>query len=189
MPFASSAHASAMETGSRICERCGAPCAPEDWLCAHCGLPLRADRQAAVRAWLRAAHQQLESLNSALAWLLLICWAAFPLVVLGISVAGEPHWSKWLVGVLLAGLTFLVMSIPLGSLRDAARKRRFERDILPQLEKFAQEQGLTLGELRAAAREELKGQKNAHLVTYLDEISDWDLLTRAQKSTQERQEP
>ena len=93
------------------------------------------------------------------------------------------------VAGLLAGLTFLVMSIPLGSLRDAARKRRFERDILPQLEKVAQEQGLTLGELRAAAREELKGQKNVHLVTYLDEISDWDLLTRAQKSTQERQEP
>ena len=104
MPFASSAHASAIETGSGICERCGAPFTAEDWLCAHCGQPLRADRRAAVRVWLRAAHQQLETLNSALAWLLLICWAAFPLVVLGISVAGEPHWSKWLVGLLLAAL-------------------------------------------------------------------------------------
>ncbi len=180
MPFASSAHASSIETGSRICERCGAPCAPEDWLCAHCGQPLRADRRAASRQWLRAAHQQLETLNSGLAWLLLICWAVFPLVVLGISVAGEPHWSKWLVGALLAALTFFVMSIPLGGLRDAARKRRFDREILPQLEKFAQEQGLTLGELRAAAQEEFTGQKHTHLVTYLDEISDWDLLTRAQ---------
>jgi len=177
------------QSGSLTCERCGAPCTPEAWTCAHCGQPLRADRQAASRQWLRAAHQQLEALNSGLAWLLLICWAAFPLVVLGISVAGEPHWSKWLVGLLLAALTFLVMSIPLGGLRDSARKRRFDRDILPQLEKFAQEQGLTLGELRALAQEEFKGQKHVHLLTYLDETSDWDLLTQAQTPTQEREEP
>ena len=75
MPVASSAHESSSEAGSRICERCGAPCAPEEWLCAHCGQPLRADRQAAVRAWMRAAHQQLQGLNSALAWLLLISMA------------------------------------------------------------------------------------------------------------------